>query len=99
MGLSRQEILAVLAGQTEALRSFDVRRLALFGSAARNEWAEGSDLDFLVDFERKSFDAYIDLKEHLERLFGCRVDLVTEDAIKPRLRPYITAGAVRVPGF
>lgn len=99
MGLSRHEILAVLEGQAEALRSFDVRRLALFGSAARNEWTEGSDLDFLVDFERKSFDAYIDLKEHLEQLFGCRVDLVTEDAIKPRLRPYIMAGAVRVPGF
>jgi uncharacterized protein len=67
----------------------ELRRLGLFGSAARGEATESSDLDFLVDFERKSFDAYMDLKALLERVFDRRVDLVIRESLKPRLRDRI----------
>ena len=58
-----------------------------------------SDLDFLVEFEKKSFDAYMDLKAFLETLFGCRVDLVLENAIKPRLRSTILNEALHAEGL
>jgi predicted nucleotidyltransferase len=99
MSADRDEILKALALNGDVIRGFGVRSLALFGSAVRGEARPTSDLDFIVDFEKKSFDSYMDLKEFLEELFGCRVDLVVADAIKPRLRPFILAEAVHAPGL
>lgn len=99
MNKSREEILSTLAQNREIIRGYGVSRLALFGSAARGEAKPGSDLDFVVDFEKKSFDSYMDLKSFLEQLFGCAVDLVLADAIKPRLRPIILSEAVHAPGL
>ncbi|MBN1145732.1 MAG: hypothetical protein JXA78_00640 [Anaerolineales bacterium] len=47
-------------------------------------------MDFLVKLERQTFDAYMDVKFYLEDLFSCRVDLVVEETLKPRLRPHIS---------
>ena len=77
------------------MRSLHVRELALFGSYAREDAVENSDVDFLVDFEGKSFDDYMALKELLERVLGKRVDLVIKSAIKPRIRDAILREAVR----
>ena len=52
-----------------------------------------------MEFETKSFDAYMDLKDYLEDLLGRRVDLVISDTIKPRLRKTILQEAVHVPGL
>jgi uncharacterized protein len=65
---------------------YGVKRLDLFGSAAGHGFdPEASDLDFIVSFERRDppelFDRYFGLNEDLEKLFGRRVDLVTEDAL------------------
>lgn len=69
--MARQEdIMATLRDNLEALRKYKVRKLGLFGSAARGEAKSGSDLDFVVEFEEKSFDHYMDLKFFLEELFG-----------------------------
>ena len=95
----RNEILRTLEENRDAIRGFGVLRLALFGSAARGQATLASDLDFVVDFERKSFDAYMDLKAFLEALFECRVDLVVSDAIKPRLRPVILGEAIHAQGL
>ena len=62
---------------------YHVRTLDLFGSAATGAFdAETSDLDFLVEFEPASRNTYFPLLEELERLFGRRVDLVKESAIR-----------------
>jgi hypothetical protein len=53
---------------------------------------------YKIAFEEKSLDAYVDLKAFLEKLFGCRVDLVLGDAIKPRLRLVILETAVYAAG-
>lgn len=95
----REEIIQLLREQRGAIRNYGVRRLRLFGSCARDEAREVGDLDFLVDFEKKSFDAYMGLKEFLENLFGCPVDLVLSNAIKPRLRPFILKDAIDVEGL
>ncbi len=99
MTRTREEILKMLQENREVIRRFGVRRLGLFGSHVRDEGTEGSDLDFVVEFERKTFDTYMDLKAYLEELFGCRVDLVLTDAIKPRLRATILEQAIYVPGL
>jgi hypothetical protein len=99
MNLTRDGILARLAGHRETIRADGVRRLGLFGSASRGESTTASDLDFLVEFERKSFDSYMDLKAYLESRFACPVDLVIADALKPRLREPILNETVHAPGL
>jgi uncharacterized protein len=89
-----ESIVNVLSARRGELRRMGVRQIGLFGSAVRNELHEESDLDFLVELDRKSFDAYIDLKEFLERTFNRRVDLVLADAVKPQLRERILGEAV-----
>ncbi len=71
----------------ELCRSHRVRRLALFGSAVREDFdPEHSDLDFLVEFEPLApgtyAHTYFELLEALQQLFGRPVDLVVESAIK-----------------
>lgn len=95
----KKEILSILSANETKIRSFGVRNLSLFGSTARDEDTSESDLDFIVEFERKSFDSYMDLKLFLEDLFGRRVDLVLADGIKPRLRAAILGEAIHAPGL
>ena len=64
MGRNKEEILNRLQKNRDAMRAYGVRRLGLFGSFVRGEQKEASDLDFVVEFERKSFDAYMDLKQY-----------------------------------
>ena len=93
------QILHVLRAHETQLQSLGVRRLGLFGSAARGEATEASDLDFLVELDRKTFDAYMDVKELLERLFERRVDLVMAEAVKPQLRSRILQETIYAEGL
>ena len=78
-------------------RRFGVRGLRLFGSLARDEATESSDIDLLVDFGGPpEFDQYMDLKFYLEDLLAGRVDLVTETGLRSRVRPYVEREAIRV---
>lgn len=96
--MRRDEAIAALRGYLPALRrDFGVRRVALFGSTARGEAREDSDLDLLVDFESgPTFLSFMGLKVFLEDHLGRKVDLVTPDALKPRLRPVVEREAVDV---
>jgi predicted nucleotidyltransferase len=76
---------------------FGVKHLALFGSAARDEMHEGSDVDVLVEFEGPpTFDGYMGLRSFLEELLGTKVDLVTNSGLKPRARPNVEKDLIRV---
>jgi predicted nucleotidyltransferase len=96
---NNREILEILGANEAKIKRFGVRSLSLFGSCVRGDETAHSDLDFVVEFERKSFDAYMDLKFFLEDLFGKPVDLVLADGIKPRLRAAILEEAVHAPGL
>ena len=95
----RTQIIQTIVANREKNRGFGVRQLGLFGSCTREEQTEGSDLDFVVEFEKKTFDDYMDLKLFLENLFHRRVDLVLVDAIKPRLRSSILEEVIHAPGL
>jgi len=95
--MKRENVLRILSGHRQDLKNLHVRSLALFGSVARDEATAESDVDLLVEFEGgATFDRYMDLKFFLEELLGCPVDLVTRDALKPRVRPEVEREAVHV---
>lgn len=96
--MSRQEVLSTLQAQQVALREqFGVARLTLFGSVARDEAIQGSDVDLLVEFDKPvGLFSFLELQNHLETLLGCAVDLGTPQSLKPRLRDRVMAEAVHV---
>jgi hypothetical protein len=73
----------------ELAEKYSVRRIGLFGSTATGHLNEQSDVDVLVELNEPTFDHYMELKFRLEEAFGREVDLVLQDAIKPRLKPII----------
>ena len=96
--MTRAETLAILhTHYAEMAERFGVVSLAVFGSASRNEAKPESDVDVLVKFKcPATFDGYFDLKFYLERLLGAKVDLVTDNALRKELRPFIEKDIVYV---
>lgn len=92
----KDQILTLLKQQLPYLRSnFKVKSIGLFGSYAREEQTETSDIDLLVEFEVPvGFFKFIDLEDYLSEKLGAKVDLVTPDALKPLIKPSVTAEAV-----
>lgn len=84
----REDILRIAARH-------GARNIRIFGSVARGEADSGSDLDVLVDMEpgRSLFDLGGLLME-LQELLGCRVDVVTERGLRPRIRERVLREAV-----
>ena len=87
----KQEVFALLAENESRLRRLGVRRCGLFGSFARGEQDERSDVDILVEFEegRKTFDNFMEVAFLLEEVFGRKVDLLTPESLSPYIGPYI----------
>lgn len=99
--LSQQEILGELSKNlTTWKEQYGVKRIALFGSYARGEQNDSSDIDVLVEFmeDAVTCDNYMDLKFDLEDLFQKKVDLVLFEDIKPALKPMILRSAKYLAG-
>jgi predicted nucleotidyltransferase len=96
--MNRAQIFRMLTERKPEIRTrYGVKRLALFGSAARDEMDQSSDVDVLVEFAGPAtFGAYMDLKFYLEDLFGRPVDLVTDKALRDEIRPYVEKELIRV---
>jgi uncharacterized protein len=91
----RDDILKVLREARSLLDAFGVARVALFGSFARDEGREDSDVDLLVEFRRPiGLFEFVRMQRQLGELLGHRVDLVTPAALKPQLRDRILREAV-----
>ena len=83
---SRDDILDQLRAIKPALQQeFPLRRLALFGSWARNEQSENSDVDILVEVDPSIGLRFVTLAERLEAALGRRADVVSRRAVKPSL--------------
>ena len=97
--VNRQAILECLNAEAPGLRrKYGFRSLAVFGSMARGDDHEGSDVDILVRFEGKAtFDNFMGLKLDLEDLLGRRVDLLTPKCLRPEMEAEIEKEAIRVP--
>ncbi|WP_321507165.1 nucleotidyltransferase family protein [uncultured Methanoregula sp.] len=91
------DALALLReNEPEIKKRFGVSKIGIFGSFARGEERPESDVDVLVMFRKggETFNNYMGCKFYLEDLFGRKVDLVMNGAIKKRLRPYILGEVV-----
>lgn len=94
---TRDEILERLASHRDGWRAFGVKSLAVFGSVARNEATEQSDVDILVEYEpgvRVGLFAFIELKQYLGRLLGRPVDLATPEALRREMKHDILQEAI-----
>ena len=98
MATEREHILRLLRHHKPAVRErFGVARLSIFGSVARGEAAPASDIDVLVQFDGPATSArFFGLQFWLEDLTGRTVDLVTEKALRPELRPFVERDRVDV---
>ena len=97
-GLGRGEVIDILRAHRDSLAErFGVAELALFGSFARDQATEASDIDILVAFDGPATSrSYFGVQSYLEDLLGRRVDLLTTKALRPRFRPYVEREAVHV---
>ncbi|MDP2209891.1 MAG: nucleotidyltransferase family protein [Bacteroidota bacterium] len=71
------------------LKKYTVLRIGLFGSQAKGNQKTRSDIDFIVEFTKPSFDNFMDLLYSLETIFGKKVDLITKGNISPYIIPHI----------
>jgi uncharacterized protein len=97
--MTRQVILDRLKAEAPALRlRYGLKTLGVFfGSVARGDDHEKSDLDILVTFDGKAtFDRFVDLKLYLEDTFGRSVDLGTSDTLRPEIRAEVERDLIRV---
>ena len=95
--MRRDDVISLLKSHRSEIQAFGVKSLAIFGSLSRDQAGPDSDVDMLVTFQsRPSFDAFMDLKFFLEELLKRKVDLVTEGALKPRMKPVLNREAIRV---
>lgn len=81
--MSREKILDLLRENYPRLADeYGVKRLGLFGSYARGEASDDSDIDIAVEFERPIGFRIVDFAEDLEKLFGRKVDVLTPAGIR-----------------
>ena len=96
--MNRDDVLDILRTHKPTLAErFGVTELALFGSFARDEATERSDVDVLVRFDGPATSrSYFGVQFYIEDLLGRRVDLVTHKALRSEFRPYVEREAVDV---
>jgi predicted nucleotidyltransferase len=91
------QLKKILAKHKRELRDkYHVKQLGLFGSYARGDETQSSDLDIMVDFEAPIGLDFVTLAEELESLLGVKVDLVSARAVKPRMMESIKKELVYV---
>ena len=97
--VNREEILEKLRELKPLLKQeYGAVKLGLFGSVARGDNTENSDIDILIEIKRPKFTLFdfVGLKQFLEEKLNCKVDLVIERAIKSRLKKSILSETLYV---
>jgi len=95
--MTRDQVLSTLAAKREQLNAYSVKSLYIFGSVARDEATTGSDIDVLVEFREGApvgLFLFIRLKQYLEEILGCPVDLATPEALRQNMREQILKEAI-----
>lgn len=94
---SKGEIIATLTRHRSALTSrYPLKFIAIFGSVARGDASENSDVDILVEFSAPVGMEIVDLVMDLEKLLNRKVDLLSNKAVSPRMRPFIEKDLIYV---
>jgi len=96
--MAREETIRRLHGRQAELRQLGVERLYLFGSVARGEDREDSDVDLFFDHPEGSIGLFqlMDVREAAARILGRKADVTTRRSLHPLLKQRIEASAVQV---
>jgi uncharacterized protein len=95
--LTRDEILLTLkTTKSYFFQKYPLKSMGLFGSFARNEGTQKSDVDVLVEFNQPVGFEIVDLAIDLENVLGYRVDVVSRKGLKATLLPYIEKDLIYV---
>jgi uncharacterized protein len=87
---SLNEIKNILSANKEYfINKYSVKNIGIFGSYARNEANPDSDIDILIDFEKPIGLEFVTLADELENLLNTKVDLVSVNAIQPKMMTYL----------
>ena len=95
---STARILEILReSKADLQKRYPLSELGLFGSYARGDFSEKSDIDILVDFNGRidGFD-FIRLAHELEDTFNCKIDIVSRKGIKPKYLPFVEKNLIHV---
>lgn len=93
-----QDCIQKLSDFKEAFaHKFGILKLGIFGSVARNENTENSDIDIVVEVQKPSLQLMYELREALKQLFGCEVDLVRfRESLRPLFKSNIQKDVIYV---
>jgi len=96
--MERDAAITTLKQHEAELKRLGVEHLFLFGSTARGEAREDSDVDLFFDYPRGKFGLYelMDVKETAARILGRKADIMTRDSIHKALRARVEADAIPV---
>ena len=96
--MTRRDAIARLSANADRIRGMGIRHLYLFGSTARDDARNGSDVDLFVEQDEDRFGILelLRVQAELSSLLGARADLATRDGLHPMLRPAIEADAVAI---
>jgi uncharacterized protein len=95
--MNKQDAIAILQKNADALRARGIRHAALFGSVARDEARPDSDIDIMIELAPDaSLDIfnYVELKDFVASLFPDPVDVVNKDALRPHVAPSAAADSI-----
>jgi predicted nucleotidyltransferase len=95
--MNREEVLQILRLHQDELKNLGVKSLELFGSVARNEANSDSDVDLLAELlEPMTLLQFISIKQYIEDLLNCSVDLGTKDTLHELLRETVIKQTIYV---
>ena len=96
--MNKEETLKIIESQTAFLESeYHVKNIGVFGSVARGDDTEKSDVDILVEFNSPiGFFQFIRLENHLSKILEKKVDLISKKAIKPAVKKEILKEVIYV---
>lgn len=95
--INKEEILNILrVNKIELQKKYPISELGLFGSVAREENNEQSDIDILVDFNDSIGIRFIDLAHELEDILQSKIDLVSKKGIKPKYLSIVQQSLINV---
>jgi predicted nucleotidyltransferase len=96
--MKRNDVLRILQKERQQLvNQYNISTLSVFGSVARDDARQDSDVDILVEFSQPiGLFQFIELQQRLESLLGSKVDLGTPRSLKPRIKEQVLQEAIRV---
>lgn len=95
--MNLKEIKDILKNHKQRLiDKYAIKSLGIFGSYARQEYTEKSDIDILVEFDKPTWNGFIDLSIELEKILQKKVDLVSKKGVKPKYLYFVEKDLIYV---